>query len=45
MLIESARDTEAEMLEKALSGKRVLAVEAPFPFQPAAVYEALRQFV
>jgi hypothetical protein len=43
-LIESARDTEAEMLAKALSSKRVFAVEAPFPFNPAALHEALRPF-
>jgi hypothetical protein len=44
-LVESARDTEAETLTKALFGKQVLAVKAPFPFKPAAVYEALRPFV
>jgi hypothetical protein len=44
-LIEAARETEAEMLAKALPSKQVLAVEAPFPFSPAALYEALRPFV
>jgi len=44
VLIEGARDTEAEMLTQALSSKRVFAVEAPFPFNPAALHEALRPF-
>jgi hypothetical protein len=43
-LIEGARDTEAELLTQALSSKRIFAVEAPFPFNPAALHEALRPF-
>ena len=43
-LIEGARDAEAEMLTEALSSRRVFAVEAPFPFNPAALHEALRPF-
>ena len=43
-LIEGARDTEAKMLTQALSSKRIFAVEAPFPFNPAALHEALRPF-
>ena len=43
-LIEGARDTEAELLTEALSSKRIFAVEAPFPFNPAALHEALRPF-
>jgi hypothetical protein len=44
-LIESARDTETGLLTQALEGKKLLAVEAPFPFRPADLYEALRPFV
>jgi hypothetical protein len=43
-LIENARDAEAEMLTAALSSKRVYAVQAPFPFNPTALHEALRQY-
>jgi hypothetical protein len=43
-LIEGARDAEAALLTEALSSKRVFAVDAPFPFNPAALHEALRPF-
>ena len=43
-LIEGARDTEAELLTQALASKHIFAVEAPFPFNPAALHEALRPF-
>jgi hypothetical protein len=43
-LIEGARAAEAEMLTHALSSKRIFSVEAPFPFNPAALHEALRPF-
>jgi hypothetical protein len=43
-LIEHARDAEAEMLREALSAKQVYVVEAPFPFNPAVLHGALRQF-
>jgi hypothetical protein len=43
-LIEGARDAEAELLTQALASKRIFAVEAPFPFNPAALHEALRPF-
>jgi hypothetical protein len=43
-LIENARDSEAEMLTAALSSKHVYAVEAPFPFNPTTLHEALSQY-
>lgn len=43
-LIEEAQRTEAQMLTRALASKKVFTVEAPFPFDPAALYEAVRDF-
>jgi hypothetical protein len=43
-LIEGARNVEAEMLTKALEGKAVHLVEAPFPFNPATLHKALQPF-
>ena len=43
-LIEEAREAESRTLAKALSSKRVFVVEAPFPFDPAALYRAIQPF-
>jgi hypothetical protein len=43
-LVEESRDREGEMLTKALEGKAVYVVQAPFPFNPATMHEALRPF-
>jgi hypothetical protein len=43
-LIEEAREAESRTLAKALASKRVFVVEAPFPFDPAALYRAIQPF-
>jgi len=43
-VIEDAREVERGMLSEALASKRVFTVEAPFPFFPAALYEAIQDF-
>ena len=43
-LIEDAPRMESQMLSEALASKRVFTVEAPFPFDPAALYEAIQDF-
>lgn len=43
-LLEEASDREAETLAKALASKQVYKVDVPFPFNPAALHEAIRPF-
>src|SRR3989442_4342590 len=43
-LIEEAREAESRTLAKALESKRVFVVEAPFPFDPSALYRAIQPF-
>ena len=43
-LMEEAREAESRMLAKALESKRVFLVEAPFPFNPSALYRAIQPF-
>lgn len=40
-LIEEASDREAEILGKALASKNVFTVDVPFPFNPAALQDAI----
>jgi hypothetical protein len=44
LLIESARETETELLAQALSSKSVYIVEVPFPFEPSALREAVAPY-
>lgn len=43
-VIEEARQREASMLTRAFQSKDVFLVEAPFPFDPLAMYEAVSPF-
>src|SRR5437870_4980543 len=43
-LIEEAREAESRTLANALESKRVFVVEAPFPFDPSALYRAIQPF-
>ena len=43
-LLEEASDREAETLAKVLASKNVYKVDVPFPFNPAALHEAIGPF-
>jgi hypothetical protein len=43
-LIEDARETESGLLASALASKRVFVVEVSFPFDPAALREAIAPY-